>query len=244
LVFDRITVGDILLSHDYHTPQKSSKFHFSNAATIGAALVAATIFTLPSGATGTEPEKELNRSSVTVTLETLNRESLTEIRSYSPSRSAMRIAQDIPGDYLLEPLPIVQVTPAPVPCSFTGLSHLPETDDGCRHPSTNGEHENRALGMYLAAMRDWTGNQWQCLDNLMTRESRWRHTAANPVSSARGIPQKMMSVHYGAGWRTSATAAAWLADPEAQIEWGLDYITRRYNNPCGAWGHFQRNGWY
>jgi len=138
----------------------------------------------------------------------------------------------------------VLVTPAPIWCSFTGLTNLPETHELCTDPSHNTPDQNRALGEYLAAQRGWTGNQWQCLDNLMTRESRWRHTAANPVSTARGIPQKMMSVHYGANWRTSATAAAWLNDPESQIEWGLNYIQNRYQTPCGAWGFFQRNGWY
>lgn len=103
---------------------------------------------------------------------------------------------------------------------------------------------NRYLGRQLAAQRGWTGEQWYALERLFTRESGWNHLAANPVSTARGIPQKMMSIHYGANWRTSPGAAAWLNDPAAQINWGLDYIARRYTNPVGAWRFFLRNGWY
>jgi hypothetical protein len=138
----------------------------------------------------------------------------------------------------------VLVTPAPIFCRFTGLTHLAETHELCSNPANNTPEQNQALGQYLTAQRGWVGDQWQCMDSLMTRESRWRHNADNPVSAARGIPQKMMSVHYGAEWRTSPTAAAWMADPEAQIEWGLDYIQRRYQTPCGAWSFFQNNGWY
>ena len=138
----------------------------------------------------------------------------------------------------------VDATPAPEYCTYTGLTDLPDNDPLCSDPANNTPDQNRELGRYLAAQRGWTGSQFQCLDNLFFRESNWRHAAANPISSARGIPQRMMSVHYGANWRTSATAAAWLADPEAQIEWGLDYISGRYGNPCGAWAHSQRTGWY
>ena len=141
-------------------------------------------------------------------------------------------------------LPVVLATPAPIPCEFTGLGHIAHNDPWCTNPAHNSPEQNQALGKYLAARRGWADNQWQCLDSLMIRESRWRHAAANPVSAARGIPQKMMSVHYGANWRTSPVAAHWMANPEPQIEWGLDYIARRYGDPCGAWAFFQRNGWY
>ena len=161
------------------------------------------------------------------------------IRSSVPELATTTIEATSGGELLA-----VVATPAPRPCLYTGLGHLTIYDPFCITPSNNTTEQNQALGRYLAARRGWEGDQFQCLDNLMMRESRWRHTAANPVTSARGIPQKMMSVHYGANWSTSATAAQWLADPEAQIEWGLDYIARRYGDPCGAWGFFQRNGWY
>ena len=107
-----------------------------------------------------------------------------------------------------------------------------------------GPAGNRDLGRQMAAERGWTGEQWVALERLWTRESNWNHLAANPISTARGIPQKMMSIHYGRNWRTSENAAQWLSDPEAQITWGLNYIQNRYGTPARAWAHFLRHGWY
>jgi hypothetical protein len=95
----------------------------------------------------------------------------------------------------------------------------------------------RALGKELAAARGWTGVQWECLDNVWTRESGWGVTAENP-SGAYGIPQaspgsKMAS--YGADWRD---------DPAVQIRWGLSYIANAYGNPCAAWSFWQSHYWY
>ena len=228
---------------------------------LGVAAIAATlIFTINGfSSAGAAEYSELPPIQSVVSLPDAEREAAAALayRSGSASRSDIRVgiptamqleipelARDLPEAVMDGEFLAVAVTPAPIWCSFTGLTHLPETHELCTHPSNNTADQNRALGEYLTAQRGWTGDQWQCMDNLMTRESRWRHNAANPVSAARGIPQKMMSVHYGANWRTSATAAAWLADPEAQIEWGLNYIQRRYNTPCGAWQFFLRNGWY
>jgi len=79
--------------------------------------------------------------------------------------------------------------------------------------------------------------QFGCLDDIWTRESGWRVTAAN-ASGAYGIPQalpgsKMATA--GPDWQTNATT---------QIKWGLGYIKDRYVSPCGAWAFWQGHGWY
>jgi hypothetical protein len=79
--------------------------------------------------------------------------------------------------------------------------------------------------------------EFGCLNNIWTRESGWRVTAAN-ASGAYGIPQalpgsKMATA--GPDWQTSATT---------QIKWGLGYIKDRYGTPCGAWGFWEGHGWY
>lgn len=109
--------------------------------------------------------------------------------------------------------------------------------------STEG---NRALGRELMLERGFAAEEWSCLEALWTRESNWNHLAANPTSSARGIPQAMMSAHFGASWRDPSNTAAqqYLSDPATQIRWGLDYIAGRYTTPCAAWGHSQAKGWY
>ncbi len=98
--------------------------------------------------------------------------------------------------------------------------------------------EAKAIGKAMVAEKGWGNDQWVCLENLWQKESNWNVTAANPSSSAYGIPQslpgsKMASV--GADWRTNA---------RTQITWGLGYIQGRYGTPCGAWSHSQAKGWY
>lgn len=96
----------------------------------------------------------------------------------------------------------------------------------------------RAIGRDMVLARGWGEDQWSCLDALWTKESNWRVNAANPSSSAYGIPQalpgsKMASA--GADWQTSAAT---------QITWGLGYIAGRYGTPCDAWAHSQARNWY
>jgi hypothetical protein len=84
----------------------------------------------------------------------------------------------------------------------------------------------------------WGKNQHSCLVNLWNRESGWRHTAANPTSSAYGIPQSLP------GKKMASAGADWKTNPETQIKWGLKYIKHRYETPCGAWSAFKKKGWY
>ncbi len=89
---------------------------------------------------------------------------------------------------------------------------------------------NRAIGKALAAQWGWTGIQWQCFDNLMQRESGWRHTAKNPSSGAYGIPQSLPAS------KMASYGSDYLTNPATQIKWGLDYVKNRYGTPCYAWG--------
>jgi len=88
-------------------------------------------------------------------------------------------------------------------------------------------------GEDMAAERGWTGSQWSCLDALWTRESGWNPYAANPASSARGIPQDIN------GWSDYSPG-----DVPNQVRWGLGYIAGRYITPCAAWQHETQQGWY
>jgi energy-converting hydrogenase Eha subunit A len=84
----------------------------------------------------------------------------------------------------------------------------------------------------------WRAAQFTPLNSLWNRESGWNKYAANPYSSAYGIPQavpgsKMASA--GPDWQTNATT---------QIRWGLRYIKSRYGSPAAAWAHELAYGWY
>jgi hypothetical protein len=72
--------------------------------------------------------------------------------------------------------------------------------------------------------------QWEALEELWDRESRWDYTADNPRSTAYGIPQLLKM------------------DPRTpmvkQIDLGLKYIKHRYKTPVKALEFHNKNGWY
>lgn len=104
-----------------------------------------------------------------------------------------------------------------------------------RAPIVGGDPRGIAQGML--ASYGWSASQFNCLDPLWMRESGWRVSASNP-SGAYGIPQALP------GSKMAGAGADWQTNPATQIEWGLGYIKGRYGSPCGAWAHFQSNGWY
>ena len=83
-----------------------------------------------------------------------------------------------------------------------------------------------------------TQAQYNCLNNLWTRESGWNPHATNPHSGAYGIPQALPAS------KLAASGPDWQSNPATQITWGLNYIRSSYGSPCGAWAHSQAVGWY
>lgn len=109
--------------------------------------------------------------------------------------------------------------------------------------SASPPNANARLGQRMAAQEyGWRGAQWNCLDQLWTRESGWSNTAENASSGADGIAQALghgPTNQYPAGPANPPTN-----DPRAQIRWGLGYIHSTYVTPCGAWAHETANNWY
>jgi len=95
----------------------------------------------------------------------------------------------------------------------------------------------QAIGHDMVLARGWGEDQFACLVALFNRESHWNVYAANP-SGAYGIPQALP------GSKMASAGADWATNPATQIAWGLGYISARYGDPCGAWGHSQSAGWY
>ncbi|WP_404434514.1 phospholipase [Microbacterium lacus] len=90
----------------------------------------------------------------------------------------------------------------------------------------------------MAANYGWGEDQFGCLVALWNKESGWNYQAYNASSGATGIPQALP------GSKMASAGADWQTNPATQIAWGLGYISGRYGNPCGAWGHSQSVGWY
>lgn len=103
---------------------------------------------------------------------------------------------------------------------------------------------HKYAGEKLAERGFSDSSELACLIKMWEKESNWNPSAANPTSSARGIPQMMMNIHFGADWETNAKGTAYLKTPSIQIDVGLDYIQGRYNSPCNAWNIWQTQSWY
>jgi hypothetical protein len=90
-----------------------------------------------------------------------------------------------------------------------------------------------------AVTKRWDASHFGPLQSLWNHESGWRTTAMNSSSGACGIPQALPCSKIinmcGADWRT---------DYQCQIEWGLNYISARYQSPAAAWQHFLSHNWY
>jgi hypothetical protein len=71
--------------------------------------------------------------------------------------------------------------------------------------------------------------EFQCLNKIITKESRWNYKAKNKRSSAAGIPQLL-------NLKTT--------DPYEQINLGYKYIQARYSTPCNAWAYWKIKGHY
>lgn len=110
-----------------------------------------------------------------------------------------------------------------------------QAQSGLWHPTPA---QAQAYAQAAAAQYGWTGDNWNALVWLWNRESGWRWNAENRSSGAYGIPQSLPGnkmATYGANWRDDAAI---------QINWGLNYIAKRYGSPLGAQQHSYKTGWY
>ena len=96
----------------------------------------------------------------------------------------------------------------------------------------------RALAQAMLPEFGFSSSEFSCLDSLWEKESGWDPYAANPTSSAYGIPQALP------GSKMASAGADWADNPATQIRWGLGYIRDTYGSPCAAWSHSQANNWY
>ena len=90
----------------------------------------------------------------------------------------------------------------------------------------------------MASEYGWGDDEYTCLNRLWTKESHWNYQARNPRSGAHGIAQALPATkmeQVGTDWRTN---------PITQIQWGLLYISERYDTPCAAWTKWRKSRYY
>ncbi|GAA4603150.1 hypothetical protein BJY16_004513 [Actinoplanes octamycinicus] len=100
--------------------------------------------------------------------------------------------------------------------------------------SCNEFSGSRAIGCALTLQAGFGLDQFACLNKLWAKESGWNYRAENRSSGAYGIPQSLP------GSKMAAFGDDWKTNPATQIKWGLDYIKKRYDTPCGAWQHSEK----
>lgn len=138
-------------------------------------------------------------------------------------------------DTFVKPPPKWNATPKSIAQSvrdsiYNFLMDLATSSGGTEAGSGPAQEQVRAV----AAKYGWNeGPEWDAIVALVNKESGWDPNAANPSSSARGLFQKMTSIH-GPVEPT----------PAGQAEWGLRYIKDRYGTPSAAWRFHQAHNYY
>ncbi|GGN29933.1 NlpC/P60 family protein [Streptomyces fuscichromogenes] len=82
------------------------------------------------------------------------------------------------------------------------------------------------------------GSEYECVANIIARESGWKTTATNPSSGAYGLGQALP------GSKMADSGSDWRANPLTQLRWMRSYVNARYGGACTAWAFWQTHRWY
>ena len=87
---------------------------------------------------------------------------------------------------------------------------------------------------YALHLLNYNLTEYKCLTRLYGKESAWNPKAIGNLEGTQrvyGIPQGK---------------SEWLKDQDGytQVQWGLDYISHRYGEPCVALQHWRDKGWH
>jgi hypothetical protein len=110
----------------------------------------------------------------------------------------------------------------------TSIAILAVTSTGLIHNANAANYSIDHLKLY-AHSRILDYKEFQCFNQIITKESRWSYTARN--GSHYGLGQ-MRSKHYRD------------LDPFRQIDATIRYVTIRYQTPCKAWAFHQERNYY
>lgn len=160
------------------------------------------------------------------------------VPSASGSAQALEAADDSAAQLAAYRADLLNAQDQAIELGAAGLQaqHLARIKELGYEPGTNDPRD--IARQMMSNKYGWDDGQFSCYNKIIMRESMWDPHAANPSSSAYGIPQalpgsKMAS--FGADWRTN---------PATQIAWGLWYVKDRYGTPCQAWSFKAAHGWY
>jgi hypothetical protein len=90
-------------------------------------------------------------------------------------------------------------------------------------------HQPKQYAQILISQTGWKSQEYECLNNIWTKESNWHYWSKSSTSTAFGIWQGITETS---------------RKPDVQIRNGLRYIKHRYGNPCTAWKFWRSHYWY
>jgi hypothetical protein len=121
------------------------------------------------------------------------------------------------------------------PPSNERIDNTEQHGEGCEeafaadHPAAETSPEKaREIGKILVTCRFGT-DEWPAAEELWHNESGWNPRAENPDSDACGIPQSWPCNKMTGGDKTHADMSV-----EEQLEWGINYVEKRYGTPTAA----------
>lgn len=83
-----------------------------------------------------------------------------------------------------------------------------------------------------------SSSDYQYVDYIISKESGWRSTAANPMSSAYGLCQSLP------GSKMASAGSDWQTNAVTQMKWCNGYATSRYGSWAGAYNFWISNHWW
>ena len=99
------------------------------------------------------------------------------------------------------------------------------------HATQEEKKRNKSLAkQYAWAGYGWRNKEWNCIDYIFTKESRYDHLAKNKQGSSA----------FGIGQRLNENSK----DPTIQILHAYKYIVHRYKTPCNAMRYHLRHNHY
>jgi hypothetical protein len=136
--------------------------------------------------------------------------------------------------WIMSAVVFVGTLPHAAGAMFQKQVQIMDVTETCKNLSMTSLTEMKKMAKRIGkmeVMKEYKSKrEWKSLLELWNRESRWDYTAANPTSSAYGIPQLLKMDESTPMGR--------------QIDLGLKYIKHRYDTPARALAFHNRNGWY
>ncbi len=83
-----------------------------------------------------------------------------------------------------------------------------------------------------------SSSDYTYVDYIVTKESNWNSTAANPMSSAYGLCQALP------GSKMASAGSDWATNPVTQMRWCDSYATSRYGSWAAAYSFWISHHWW